>query len=275
MHQLFEDVPSTPYNTNSSMVQVSPARSSLRTAACCPLHRSRSQLSASNRCLVPPTPSYSRSCFRYPSTPPRRPLNCVAPLETARVHDSVVPQRVVLHAQRYQFTLHFVSLRHYFLEQFDRRGVAGELQRQQFLYQTSCSPDLPRGVKFQDKPSPGLSGLHLLQHCQRCQKLFFVVVIMSRKCTVEMLSCCGPTVKPTFTTGVSDAAEFLMAFIRFLSNCPMWDNMTSSQSFHLSVADASSLRSFPHTFVSWFLVNVCKWAVKFRTCCPASTLAVH
>ena len=45
-----------------------------RTATCCPLQWSRSLLSTIRRCLVPPTPSSSRSCDRSRSAPPRRPL---------------------------------------------------------------------------------------------------------------------------------------------------------------------------------------------------------
>ena len=47
-----------------------------------------------------------------------------------------------------------------------------------------------------------------------------VVVIMSRTCKVELLSCPEPTFKPTFMTGVSDAAEFFMAFINFDCGTP-------------------------------------------------------
>ena len=60
---------------------------------------------------------------------------------------------------------------------------------------------------------------------------FPFVIIMSRKCTVELLSCSGPTFKPTFMTGVSDAAGFFVPFVTFLSNWPMYDSMTGSQDF--------------------------------------------
>ena len=54
---------------------------------------------------------------------------------------------------------------------------------------------------------------------------------------------------------MSNAAEFFMAFVKFLANCPRKDNMTSSHSFHAPVADASSLKDIPHIFVSISVVN--------------------
>ena len=92
MHQLLSYVhlvvcSSASENVNSSMVQVSLCsilRCSYldtipwRTATCCPLHRSRSLLSATRLCRVPPTPSSSRSTVRYTSAPPRRLLYCLA-----------------------------------------------------------------------------------------------------------------------------------------------------------------------------------------------------
>ena len=82
---------STSDNVNSSMVWLSlldpPVLASRhhpwRTGPCCPLHQSRSWHPASERCLEPPTPPSSRSCFRYTNAPPRRPRNCLAVTESA------------------------------------------------------------------------------------------------------------------------------------------------------------------------------------------------
>ena len=52
-------------------------------------------------------------------------------------------------------------------------------------------------------------------------------------------------VKPMFMTRVPDAAESYMVFVKFLSDCPMHDNMTGSQSFHQPFEDASNLPCFP------------------------------
>ena len=72
--------------------------------------------------------------------------------------------------------------------------------------------DVARGSHSRPSPSPAWPTV---------SNAYPLVVIMSKKCKVSLLSCCGPTVKPTFMTEVSDAAEFFMAFVKFLSNCPM------------------------------------------------------
>ena len=48
-------------------------------------------------------------------------------------------------------------------------------------------------------------------------------------------------------TGVSDRAEFCEAV---LSTCPMYDNVTSSQSFHPPHAGGSRLARLSHTYGS-------------------------
>ena len=79
---------------------------------------------------------------------------------------------------------------------------------------------------------------------------FPVLVIVSKKWIVELLFFSEPLFNPDFMTRVSDAAAFCMPFIKFLSNCPMWDNRTSSQSFHGPFAVAFNLPRFPSTFLS-------------------------
>ena len=175
-------------------------------------------------------------------------------VQPARVHDQVVLQHVVLHVQRHQPTLYLgmnvdacnlLESQALFVKQLGRRGVTGELQRQQLLHQTSC-PRYRSRVKLQDKPSPGLQASTFCN----VANAFPVVVIMSRMCKVKLLSYSGPIFKPCFMTRVSDAAEFFMAFSRYLSNCPMWDNVTGSQSFNAPFADASRLPGYPRLRVS-------------------------
>ena len=106
-----------------------------------------------------------------------------------------------------------------FVELLKGRGVAGELEGQQLLPQTSCRR-LRSVVKLLDMPSPCLPAFIIysiandVKHYSRGghheQKVHGRAVVSLR----------SDVLKPMFMTGVSDAAEFVMAFIRFLSNCP-------------------------------------------------------
>ena len=109
-----------------------------------------------------------------------------------------------------------LSLKHSCVKQLEKRGVSGELERQHkaaaLEFARGSNSKTSRLEASRPSQSPALS---------TTSNTYPVVVIMSKKCKVELRSCCGPTVKPTFTTRVSEAAEFFIAFIRFLSNCPI------------------------------------------------------
>ena len=121
--------------------------------------------------------------------------------------------------------------------------------------------DFARGsIKLQDKPSPCLQAFTFSSIANDVQRF-------SRGGHHELLSCSGPTFEPMFKTGVSDAAEFFMGFIRFLSDCAMLDNTTGSQSLHsvsinLHLDGRLSVSSWPMWFaISTMLVAICSMAV--------------
>ena len=97
------------------------------------------------------------------------------------------------------------------VKQLRRRGVAGELEGQQPLHETSC-PHLCSRFELLDQTSPGLQAVAFSSVAKDVQR-FPEVLIMSKECSVERLSSSGPSSKPAFMTRVS-AAEFFVAFVR-------------------------------------------------------------
>ena len=167
-------------------------------------------------------------------------------VQPALVHDQVVPQHVVFTSCNVTMSDVYCRpecrcLKYSLWNSSKDAGVAGELERQQLLHQTG-RPSLCSRVKLQDHTSTSLQAFTFSNVADNVQHF---------TCGGHHAwNCCpapGQRSKPTFMIRASTTAEFFMAFLKFVSNCLVYYNMTGSQSFHAPFADAPSLPGFPHT----------------------------